>query len=207
MRSLSELQPDPHIEQCADQPGDSAVLQSGRKHIFKWHWAGGKSGVGGGLSSGWQWRASPDWVEVDISPTGRLLVATNAYMTFYAGSSLVSASAVEVQDGLWLSFANDSPARDLTLLPGSALLGTGVLQFNGTDRLVVEADVIVNLLLQMNDNSVVTGTGLLTVRGNQTLTGTYEARVSIDGGASAGLAGRYLLTWSRLNQRSDVCQL
>ena len=126
---------------------------------------------------------------IDVAATGRLLVATNAFMTFYAGSSLVAAGPVEVQDGGRLSFANDSPAHDITLLAGNAIMGPGTLQLNGNNRLVMGGDVTVDLLLQLNDNSVATGPGLLTLRGNQTLTGTYEARVNIAKGASAGISG------------------
>ena len=95
-----------------------------------------------------------------------------------------------------LSFANESPARDMTAAGRKRDNGTGHCSYNGNNRLSMGGDVTVNIFLfQLNDNSVATGTGLLTLRGNQTLTGTYGAPVSIDNGATWGSAAPCSPTW------------
>ncbi|MHB8521011.1 MAG: beta strand repeat-containing protein [Limisphaerales bacterium] len=128
-------------------------------------------------------------VPVDVVATGHLLVSTNGYLNFRAGSSLTSAGIVEVQDGGRLFFENASPARDMTVLAGSQLFGNGVLQFYGNNRLMTGGDLTTGLALQMNDSSQVAGTGLLTLQGNQTLTGTYGSPVAVAAGASVGITG------------------
>ncbi|HLH57195.1 MAG TPA: hypothetical protein VKY92_26685, partial [Verrucomicrobiae bacterium] len=128
-------------------------------------------------------------LQFENAADGTLRVATNASMGFYGNSAAISSGPIDIQDGAQLSLFHDGPPHDLTLLPGSQVTGAGALQLYGNNRLITDGDVRVSAALRLNDSSLATGGGILTLAGLQTLTGTYEDPVKIDIGTTAGING------------------
>jgi len=101
-------------------------------------------------------------------------------VNFTAPSSLTVAGELEIQAGGRLRLDNSSPARDLTLLAGSVLSGTGTIQLDGSNRLVVPGDLDTTVAIVLNGGGtrlVVPGT--YTIRSSGSVVGTVEASVIV----------------------------
>ena len=133
-------------------------------------------------------------VAVNVGAAGQLLVDGNAWTRFRDGGSLVVAGQVEVRPGGRLLFPNEGTPRDLTLRAGSAVIGSGVVQMYGANRILVEAEAPFAPGLELYDTSRVAGTGRVILGGGQTLTGTYDAPVSVAPGATVYSAGAVFTT-------------
>jgi len=103
-------------------------------------------------------------IPVNVPAVGQLLVQTNAYLNFRAGSRLDLAGTAEVQTGAVLCFANEIPASELALYDGALLTGTGTVRLYGTSRLATLGNATTAVaLLDLVDSSRVTGTGTLRI--------------------------------------------
>jgi hypothetical protein len=100
---------------------------------------------------------------VNMPVGGKLLLSTNAQVNFTAGSSLTVGGQLEIQSGARLRLDGSDPVRDLTLLSGSELTGTGGIRFEGGNRLLLLADVSSGISMDFSGVSIIAGANLLTV--------------------------------------------
>ncbi len=129
------------------------------------------------------------FVPVVVRPGALLRLNANAYARFRAGGTLWVEGTLEVGAGGSLWFENEGSPRDLTLAVGSVVEGSGVVRLFGANRLVMEGDVSFSAGLELRDTSRVTSGGRLTFGGGQTLTGVYDAPVTVAAGASVAVNG------------------
>jgi hypothetical protein len=114
------------------------------------------------------------------------LVSTNAQVDFTLGSSLTVGGQLEIQSGARLRLDSNSPARDLTLAAGSSLSGAGVILFEGSNHLLLLADVSIGTgLVDFTGASTIAGTNILTIAGGSTVrfdhTAITAGSVTVDG--------------------------
>ena len=114
-------------------------------------------------------------VPVNVAAGGKLLLSAG-WVNFTAPSSLTVAGELEVQSGGRLRVDGSTPARDLTLTAGSLLSGTGTIQLEGNNRLVVPGslDTTVSIVLNGGGTRLVVP-GTYTIRSSGTMVGTVEA--------------------------------
>ena len=113
---------------------------------------------------------------VHVPPGGKLLISTNGGVNFGEGSSLTIAGELEVQSGARLRLDSSTPARDLTLLSGSALNGAGAIQLEGSCRMLTPGDLDTTATVVLNSATtqlIVPGT--YTVRNSRTQIGSVQA--------------------------------
>jgi hypothetical protein len=124
---------------------------------------------------------------VDVPVGAKLLVSTNAQADFTAGSSLTVAGQLEVQDGTRLRLDGNTPARDVTLVAGSSMIGHGTIRFEGNNRLLLLANATVGTgLLDFSGTSTIAATNLLlTIASGSTArfdhSATIVGSVTVDG--------------------------
>jgi len=115
-------------------------------------------------------------VPVNVAAGGKLLLSTNALVNFTQPSSLTVAGALEVQEGARLRLDGSNPARDLSLVAGSVLSGTGSIQLAGNNRLVMTGNArLTGGTWDFQGNSGIAGNGLLTVGANALLRFDHSA--------------------------------
>ena len=103
-------------------------------------------------------------VPVNVAVGGKLLMDTNTFVNFSAGSSLTVSGDLEVQSGARLRVDGTNPARDMTLQAGSLTAGGGTLQLEGGCRLVYVGDTTLKFgLVDFKNSSSVFGSNLLTI--------------------------------------------
>jgi hypothetical protein len=115
-------------------------------------------------------------VPVDVPAGGKLLLSTNASVVFTQPSSLSVAGELELQGGSRLRLDSSNPARDLSLLAGSVLNGTGRIQLEGNCRMVAPGDLDSSVAVVLNSTGarlIVPGT--YTVRADQNLIGAVDS--------------------------------
>src|SRR5205823_5125752 len=114
-------------------------------------------------------------VPVNVPVGGKFLVSSNGFVNFTQPSSLTVTGELEVQSGARLLLDGSSPARDITLLPGSLLSGTGTIQLDGSNRLVTPGslDTTVGIVLNGADTRLVVP-GTYTIRSSGSLVGIVE---------------------------------
>lgn len=121
---------------------------------------------------------------LNIPAAGRLTLNTSGSINLASGALLRVAGKVEVQSGARLRAENSAPVRDILLLAGGEILGDGVLELNGSNRLVPIGDAIAVVKIRLFDSSSVAGPGRLILYGNQLLSGgTYSSRLRIANGS------------------------
>ncbi|HLH57477.1 MAG TPA: Ig-like domain-containing protein, partial [Verrucomicrobiae bacterium] len=141
-------------------------------------------------------------VASSITSSGRMLVDSNSAVGMYGGGSLVTAGTVEAQGGASLYFFNDGPPHDLTVLTGGQLAGTGLIQFSGSNRLILQQDVATGLQLALNENCSVTGPGTLTFLTSQALRGLYETPLVVPSGITLEADAATLTNWVSIQRNA-----
>ncbi|MCL4787023.1 MAG: carboxypeptidase regulatory-like domain-containing protein, partial [Verrucomicrobia bacterium] len=120
---------------------------------------------------------SESWVQVPVNVPvgGRLLVSTNADLLLRTSTGVLTiAGELEIQSGARLRLENSSPALDLTLLAGSTLSGTGTIQVDGSNRLVVPGDFDSTIFLQLNSSARLVAPGTYYVRTSRSMSGVLQ---------------------------------
>ena len=118
-------------------------------------------------------------VPVNVPIGGKLLISAGL-VNFTAGSSLTVAGELEIDAGGRLRLDGSGPSRDITLLAGSVLSGTGAIQLDGSHRVVVPGDLHTTVSIILNSTTahlVVPGT--YTIRASGSLIGVVEANAII----------------------------
>jgi hypothetical protein len=86
---------------------------------------------------------------------------------------------LEIQSAARLRLDSSAPGRDLILLAGSSLIGAGVLQLEGSCRLVVAGNLETTLQIVQLSSSQLIVSGTCTIRTSHSLTGTLDAQAVI----------------------------
>src|SRR5262249_9697626 len=121
-------------------------------------------------------------VPVHVATSGKLLLSSGGFANFANRAALTVEGAVEVESGSRLRFDDVGPARDLLVKSGASLIGDGVLQLDGSNRIVMAGDSSAVLKVVLN-GARMTGGATLGISGAQTLTGTYDGPVRVQSGA------------------------
>ncbi len=121
------------------------------------------------------------------APGGTMNIPSGGQLLVSSGGGIVSEGPIHV-DG-YLSLDNADPAPVLRLTTGASVDGGGLMRLHGTSRLQVDAPTTVSVNLELYDSSFVVGPALLTLAGDQNLSGRYEAPIALGAGASAGFVG------------------
>ncbi len=124
---------------------------------------------------------------VTIAAPGTLLLDAG-WGNFAVGSSLDVFGTVDLQRDSRLRFEGGQ-AREMTVQNGGQLLGTGLLQLDGSNRLVMRGESAAQLKLFLNESSRLAGDQPLALVGQQNLTGVYDAPVRVLKGSSATIFG------------------
>jgi hypothetical protein len=114
-------------------------------------------------------------VPVNVAVGGKFSL-NNAFVNFTQPSSLTVAGELELLGSARLRVDGSNPPRDVTLLSGAILSGTGTIQLEGSSRLVVPGSLDTTASIVLNGSGtrlVVPGT--YTIRGSGSLVGTVEA--------------------------------
>ncbi len=132
----------------------------------------------------WQIIADPNCLTCGAESTVRLpvnvlsggkLSLTNGLLDFTVGSSLTVAGELEILGSSRLRFDGSNPPRDLTLLSGSALSGDGVIQMEGSTRLVTPGDLDSTVGINITDSAQLIVPGTYTVRTSRSMRGTIDS--------------------------------
>ena len=134
-----------------------------------------------GSGGGWAQVSLP----VALLPGGRWTQGDESRTSLRNGSSLVLDGVLEIRPSARMVSINEGSPRDITLHTPASLIGGGVLELDGSNRFVVDGVADLQVLLQLADNSIATGTGSLTINLDQTLTGTFTMPVRIHAGVTA----------------------
>jgi len=114
---------------------------------------------------------------VNINAGGRLRVNSGGYMLLSSGGSLTVSGTLEVQPGGRLRSDYGSAFSAVTVSSGAQLTGTGTMRFDSSSQLSMAADAELTIRLEMNGSSAVIGSRVLIFRGNNILSGNYQAPV------------------------------
>lgn len=122
---------------------------------------------------------------VNVRSNATLLVAMNSFINFAAGSQLnVDGGIVELQEGARLRFEGQVGTTELKISHGGRLLGSGLLEMDGSNRLLLGSPLTTAATISLRESSSIAGDSELTLLTSQTLTGTYGVPVRISGGSS-----------------------
>jgi uncharacterized protein (AIM24 family) len=114
---------------------------------------------------------------VTVATNGVWRVNGNGYVRLGSGGKLNVLGAVEIEPGARLRVENAGAARDVTVQAGAQLRGSGVLQLDGANRLVVSEGAETTWQLNLNDSSMASGEGVLRLLGSRAMYGTYAVRL------------------------------
>jgi hypothetical protein len=111
-------------------------------------------------------------VPVENTAAGRIWVAENSVLAIY-GKDLQNAGVVEVGPGATLRLHEYSGPARLVTEAGSQLVGAGTLVFNSSTVFEVAGATELECRLVVQANGMTVGSGVLTLKNNQELTGFF----------------------------------
>jgi hypothetical protein len=122
-----------------------------------------------------------------VGSTGSLRVDAEAQL-LVEGAGRIDLGGLLRIDG-YLPVVDGTPTPEIRMLPGASIAGDGLLRLHGTTRLHVDSPTLVSANLELMESSRVSGGALLTLGGDQNLSGRFEAPVLLDAGSSVGFRG------------------